>query len=221
MDKETKIRVIVTIILIGFVSGVFFHYIEGVYQSLPYPHNTFLFSPVDKFNDYFVLYDLMQYRQPYTGAFQSAQYPFLNFISYVFGLLPRGASFIIYLSLFLYIFLIFTILYTYPDNPRKHILEIFIITLLTYPILFTIDRGNLESLVLISLFAFVYFYQKRKYLLSTLFLSFAIAMKLFPIVFLVLYLSDKKYKEIFLTGLLTGLLTIISLLFLKAAYWKI
>ena len=218
LDKETKIRNIVAIILMGFTASVFFHYFQGVYMNLPYPHNTFLFKPSDKFADYFVLYDVMQYRQPYIGAHPSAQYPLLNLISYGFGLLPRTTSFIVYIALFLYIFLIFTILYTYPDNPRKHISEIFVLTLLTYPILFTIDRGNLESLVLISLLAFVFSYQKKKYTLSAVFLSFAIAMKLFPIVLVVVYLSDKKYKEILLTGLFTGVLTIISLLFFKGGF---
>jgi len=40
-------------------------------------------------------------------------------------------------------------------------------------------------------------------------------MKLFPIGLLLIYLSDRKYKEIFLTGLFTSLLTITSLLFFK------
>jgi hypothetical protein len=218
MDKEAKIRITVAIILIGFVSSVFFHYLESVYLNLPYPHNTFLFTPSDRFADFFVLYDVMQYRQPYIGDHPSAQYPFLNLISYGFGSLPKIESFIIYIVLFIYVFLIFTILYTYSDDPKKHISEIFIITLLTYPILFTIDRGNLETLVMISLFAFVFSYQKKKYFLSTVFLAFAIAMKLFPIVLVVVYLSDKKYKEIFLTGLFTGLLTVISLLFFKGGF---
>lgn len=218
MDKETKIRLIVVIVLIGFVGSVFFHYFEGVYRNLPYPHNTFLFNPADKFADYFVLYDVMQFRSPYLGVHASAQYPFLNFISYALGLLPKKASFVIYLSLFIFIFLIFTILFTFPENPKKHISEIFILSLLTYPILFTIDRGNLEGLVLISLLAFIFSYQKKKYLLSTIFLSFAVAMKLFPIVLVVLYLSDKKYKETMITGLFTGLLSIISLLFFKGGF---
>jgi hypothetical protein len=218
MDKETKIRLIVVIVLFGFVCSVFFHYIEGVYLNLPYPHNTFLFNPFDRFSDFNVLYDVMQFRSPYVGPNASAQYPLLNFIFLGMGLLPRIASLVIYMSLFIYVFLIFTILFTFPENPKKHISEIFILSFLTYPFLFTIDRGNLECLVLISLLAFIYSYQKKKYLLSTVFLSFAIAMKLFPIVLVVLYLSDKKYKEIILTGVFTGLLTIISLLFFKGGF---
>jgi len=218
MDKETKIRITVAIILIGFVSAVFFHYVEGAYLKLSYPHNTFLFKPKDRFADFFVLYNVMQYRQPYIGDHPSAQYPFLNLISYGFRLLPRMESLLIYIALYMCAFLIFTILYTYSDDPKNHITEIFIITLLTYPILFTIDRGNLETLVMISLLAFVFSYQKKKYIVSTVFLSFAVAMKLFPIVLLVVYLSDKKYREIFLTGLFTSLLTIISLLFFKGGF---
>ena len=218
LNKETKIRDIAAIILIGFSVSVFFHYFMGLYLNLPYPYNTFLFSPNDKFADFFILYDTMQYRQPYIGNHLSAQFPFLNLICYGFRILPRVDSLIVYTLLFLCAFITFTVLYTYAGDYKKHISELFIISLLSYPILFTIDRGNLESLLLISLLAFVYFYQKKKYLLSVAFLSFAIAMKLFPVVFLVIYLSDKKYKEVFLAGLFTGLLTFFSLLFFKGGF---
>jgi hypothetical protein len=162
----------------------------------------------------------MQFRQPYFGEHLSAQFPFLNLISYGFSLLPKVASLVIYLSLFIYIFIVFTILYTFPDNPKKHVSELIIISLLTYPILFTIDRGNLESLLLISLLAFIFFYEKKSYLLSAVFLSFAIAMKVFPVVFLVLFLSDRKYKGVFLTSLFTGILTILSLLVFKGGFFE-
>jgi hypothetical protein len=118
------------------------------------------------------------------------------------------------------IFTVFTILYIYPENPQKHISELFIISLLTYPILFTIDRGNLESLLLISLLIFIFSYEKKKYLLGAVFLSFAIAMKLFPIVFLCLFLADKRYKEIVFTGLFASLLTIFSLMFFKGGFFE-
>ncbi len=218
--KEAKIRYIVTIILIGFVTSVFFHYFQGVYQNLPYPHNTFLFLPSDKFNDFFNFYNLLQYQEPYFGNHQSVQYPFSNLIGYAFTILPRTTAFIVYTALFMYAFIIFAVLFTYPENSKKHISELLIISLLTYPILFTLDRGNPESYVFISLLGFIYFYEKKEYLLTVIFLSSAIAMKLFPIVFVIIYLSDKKYKEVLLTGLFTCVLTIFSLLFFKGGIYE-
>ena len=218
--KEAKIRNIATIILTGFVASVFFHYFLGVYQNMPYPYNTFLFLPIDKFNDFFNFYDLLQYREPYLGNHQSVQYPFSNLIGYAFTILPRSTAFAVYTMLFMYAFIIFAVLFTYAENSKKHLSELLIISLLTYPILFTLDRGNIESFVFISLLAFVYFYEKKKYILSVVFLSFAIAMKLFPIVLVIIYLSDKKYKEVFFTGLCTGLLTFFSLLFFKGGIYE-
>lgn len=218
--KETKIRNIATIILTGFVASVFFHYFLGVYQNMPYPHNTFLFLPSDRFNDFFNFYNILQYQEPYFGNHQSVQYPFSNLIGYAFTILPRTTAFIVYTMLFMYAFIIFAVLFTYPKNSKKHISELLIISLLTYPILFTLDRGNPESYVFISLLGFIYFYEKKEYLLTVIFLSSAIAMKLFPIVFVIIYLSDKKYKEVLLTGLFTCILTIFSLLFFKGGIYE-
>ncbi len=220
MDRDTKIRNISSIILVGFIISIFYHYFMGFYLNLPYPYNTFLFTPVDRFADFFVLYDLMQFREPYIGIHLSAQYPLLNVISFGFRILPRGASLVLYLVMFLFALIIFTALYTYRGKYKEHISEICNISLLTYPVLFTIDRGNLEGLVLISLLAFVYCYQTKKYLLSVFFLSIAIAMKLFPVFLVVLYLSDRKYKEIILTGLFTVLITIISLFFFLGGFFE-
>jgi hypothetical protein len=56
-------------------------------------------------------------------------------------------------------------------------------------------------------------------MVSIIFLSFAIAMKVFPAVFLILLLGNKKYKEIIFTLIFVILLTVASLIFHKSGFF--
>jgi len=78
-----------------------------------------------------------------------------------------------------------------------------------------IDRGNAESLVFFCMALFIHFYQQERRFLGNILLSAAIAMKLFPIFFLVLMIADKKYKDTIYTIALALLWTLISMALLK------
>lgn len=97
-----------------------------------------------------------------------------------------------------------------PVNYGGRISGVIILTFLSYPILFTVDRGNLGILVFLFLLLFVNYYQKGDDVKSVIFLSLAIAMKLYPGVFVVLFCADKKYKNIIYTGVLVLALSILS-----------
>jgi hypothetical protein len=78
-----------------------------------------------------------------------------------------------------------------------------------------VDRGNFDLLMLVFTILFLVFYQRKKYLLATLFLSISIAMKAYTAVYLVLLLADKRYREIVYVAVFTGMETIISLALFK------
>jgi len=70
---------------------------------------------------------------------------------------------------------------------------------MTYPVLFVINTANFEVFIFLFLCLFVYLYQKEMFVLSCIPLAAAISMKVIPAVFLILFISNKKYKEISLT----------------------
>jgi hypothetical protein len=72
--------------------------------------------------------------------------------------------------------------------------------------------------MLIFLYLFVYLYIKKKFIVCSFFLALAIAMKAFPAVFLVLFLGDKRYKEVFITIAIVIVLTLSSLMFFKEGF---
>jgi hypothetical protein len=187
-----------------------YHYVFGFYLSQPYPANTFLFAPRYTFSDFYDVYSEAVDLNPYLGE-KSGQFPFLILIGRLFTVLP------VYFSYFLY--LLFAVAaYHYlagkylSVGPRyAQATSIFVICFLSYPFLFTIDRGNIEFLVFLFLLIFLYWFEQKKYLWSTLPLAMAIAIKVFPIVFLALFIPEKKWKELFATLVITMGLTLGSL----------
>ena len=210
MSRNTKIYLLSFAILAGFTLGVVIHYMQGVYQELPYPNNTFLFRPRARFSDFFDVIRDAHTLTPYL-EYKSAQYPLLVIIGYLFSLIPM-VPYPIYLVIICTVFLFFSLANLSVGHPLASATHIFIITFLTYPFLFAIDRGNFESLLFILLLAFAALYSKKQYLASAIVLSFAISLKVYPAILLILFIPDKKYREAALSIGATVVITMVSLL---------
>jgi len=74
----------------------------------------------------------------------------------------------------------------------------FIVLIMFNPIQNHLLNGQVDFLVLLFSTLFFYWYERNK-LLSNLFLAFAIALKIVPLIFLVFLFTEKKYKDIILT----------------------
>jgi hypothetical protein len=204
MSKLQKIDTIAIIIIAGFSLAVFYHYVLGTYLGLSYPYNTFLFRPDDRFMDFFNMLV-----SPYVdGKLHTVQFPFGQRLVQSFALLPAKVAFEVFLIIFLSFFLYVNYSNLNTSIKEQTIKNVFVFSFLSYPFLFLFDRANIcELFVFIFLYLFIRFYGKQKTIISVIFLSCAIAMKLFPAVFLVLFLSDKKYKEVLYTVLLVMIIT--------------
>jgi hypothetical protein len=60
--------------------------------------------------------------------------------------------------------------------------------------------------------AFSFFYGRKQYLASTIFLSLAISMKIYPAILLILFIPERKYREIVGCLLSTVVITLASLM---------
>jgi len=212
-NKNNKIYIVSTVVLVGFFLSVLFHYVYGLYLNTSYPLNTFLFIPTDRFNDFFNPY----YYSNTFNASAAAPIPYLPFailLMRLFALLPPVPALVVMIFLFLGFFLFQNNRLIVNDIFNRYLKPqvFFIFSFLTYPMLFAIDRGNIELIVYIFIGMFLYgYYIKKSNWLSIIFLSMAIAMKIFPAVFLVLFVSDKKYREAIYCLLSTVFITFTSL----------
>jgi hypothetical protein len=112
----------------------------------------------------------------------------------------------------LYSFLIYGLI---GSKVKKYYLELLIVFFFSYPIFFNIDRLNIELYNFLLCAFWLYFRQKKKTFLSLLLLSISISLKLYTGVFLILYLKEKRYKELFLAGIITLSLSFAALLTFK------
>jgi len=214
MDKQTKLDLITTVMIAGFGVAIIYHYIVGKYLGLSYPHDAFLFTPDDKFRDFL---NMLDYRSFFSWLFKNdaaanAIFPVMGWLISPFSAIKNHNT---SLTIFLGISITFITLTTWYQIKGKsvtiNIRYLFVLTFMSFPVLFLLDRANFEIFVYIFLFGFVFFYVNNWYYLSVLMLSLAICLKIFPAVFLVLFVSDKKYVEALLTVLLTMGLTVIPL----------
>jgi len=212
MSREYKLHYIALGILAGFFIAVFFHYIENFYFGNGSPHSTFLYYYVDQaFKDFYDTIRSNALFDPYYSHYLHGEYfPFSYVLVYPLTLLGFHLALFVYYLVFFAGYLFFTTRYF-----ASNWLIIFILSFLTFPILFSFERGNLELILFLFLAAFLFFYEKNKIVISTVFLTAAISLKLYPIVFLALFLADKQYKALFFTLFLCLLTAILSLAILK------
>lgn len=218
MDKLSKISTLSSIILVGFTTAVMLHYIMGSYLNLPFPFNTFLFSPNMHFSDFWVMVPREKLAPFFGNYFPLASIlltPFLVIKNKLIAYLIFAAGFVA--------FLLWMNIKTFKcENLTKaeNFRNIFIISVLSYPILYILDRGNVDMYLLMLFAGFVYCFKREKYLLSAVLIAVQNAIKPFPILFLLLFLFKKKYKEFFLSLILTGILVIGGFMVLKGGFYE-
>jgi hypothetical protein len=223
LDRAGKISLIMLIVVTGFVASVFYHYVLGVWNGRPYPYNTPLFKPEVHGTDYTNNIQFTKDLNPYLGPVASTWYPVLNLLFFVFSLrIGPGHTMVMPLGLYTVLVVMalawFSFMYLKTERLWEHLTGTFVFTFMTYPILFALDRGNPETLMLILLLLFTYCYQRRQFLISAVFLALAITTKLYPLFLLGLYLPEKRYREIGLTIGLSIALTLACLMCFKGGF---
>ncbi|MGA2911285.1 MAG: glycosyltransferase family 87 protein [Candidatus Levyibacteriota bacterium] len=218
LDRKDKIRLCCSIISVGLFSSVAFHYFQGAYYGQGFPRNTFI--PNWFFGDFFAVFEQWRNYQFNGIGFGLSYFPG----TYLFmDLMTKLFNAYVAVLIMLISFTVFLFAYTYKNVKINKILEslrnAFIISLMSYPFLFAFQTANLEIITFIAVCLFFIFYKKHK-TLSVLALAYAISMKLFPGVFIILLLLEKRFKDIFLTCVFTVFFTILPLLIFDGGFNK-
>lgn len=212
MNKEKKIEILSGAVIFGFFISVAICYVYGYYLNSGYPYNTFLFIPDVKFSDFISEVNLASNLNPYSnenGIVKAVYYPFSYLIFYIFSFFGVY-SLLVSSILFSILFAVTAYIYLNPVDFRSY-KNIFFMMFLSYPFLFELDRANIEWMVFLFTGCFLYFYHKGEENLSLVFLSMAVSMKFYPIIFMTIFLLDKKYTLILKGIVLVFLITFVSL----------
>lgn len=209
MDRESKINLSVAMICIGFACSSAYFYWNGIALAKPFPLNSFLPDAKGLFGDFFTSFDYWN-RMHFLGidyglSYFPATYLYVDFLS----LLAHGSP-LIALAIYelIFAFAVWYLIYSYTKTSSSIVISlqrVAALSLMSYPFLITLHTGNLEGIIFCLLAFFLDLCRRSKFNLSAIPLGMAIAMKLFPAIFLILLVEKRQYKAI--------LLTILSLIF--------
>ena len=208
MKVSKKIIIIDIIIIIGLIIGICTVIIKQSMNINVKP----LLSDMTQFSDFI---DILKYTANKNSVDIIGNYfPFAYIIMSFLQIISFGSYEIIYLITVIIALLICIIISKETmDESRKNfsmwILAI-ILVVFQFPMLFCIQRGNIESIGLALCIVFYYFYKKEKYNMAAIFLSLAVCIKLYPALLALLFIGKKQYKSLFLCAGMSVVLTILS-----------
>ena len=216
-----RIEMFAGIVFAGLALACIYH---ATLESLgfKFPWNTFLFMPEDRFNDWHNSVAAAGTRNPYYsgGRALSTYFP-VTYLVFLLGVkLPRAVSTAVYLGISMSSLAASIILawqYLRPlsvsasrlGNPDRRLL--LLACFFSYPVLFALDRGNLDVWIASLCLIHVATLRTRYYALGFAAIAFAISMKAYPLAFLALAVAERKYRPVVLCAIAAGMMTVLTL----------
>ena len=196
-DGGAQIRLIGLVVLV--VTPTAFVYFRVMHTLFPgaFPLPTFLFSPILRFGDYFEPYLVARlYGPPYniTTVYSPLVHLFMTALTHA----PAVAGLALILTVFA-VSLVALLWYgvTARVGPRRlRQGYVMIFSFLSYPVLFLVDRANLEMLVFALLAAFVWLYYWRGSRWAFLPLALAIAAKYYAVVLVFVFIAERRWRQL-------------------------
>lgn len=223
MEKREKVLLISIIILVGFVVAVIYHYVFAFYLGKTEPYNTFLAHPRDFLCDFYRLLPDIKGFAPYLkGKFGQNYFPLAYLMLSPFAYIKNVfVAYFIFASIFIAGIAYFNTKAISCEKLTKlsNFQNIFIMTVLPYPLLYLMDRGNFDMIMVLFFVGFLFAFQKEKYKLAAILLAITNAMKPFAVLFLFLFLIRKKYKEFFLSIGITFIFIFGGFMFFKGDFF--
>jgi hypothetical protein len=210
--------------------------IELLNNPLGPQRQIFFMSLYDFFADFFNLLRYISDRDPYFNDFKGSYLPLSYLILYPFSKLDNFGvmtleearkSIMGIMSVCLFTIFSFSLLLVSLNKLIKKYLVSPIISVcfaLSYIFFFSVERGNLMMLCGAFVAFFICYYDsKRKYerIVAIISLALAVTIKVYPVLFGLLYLEKKQYREIFFSALVTLLLVFLPFIFFKRGFANI
>lgn len=207
------------VLVVGFFAAWAAVYVTGSYQGKPYPYDTFLFKPSDpysvapdspppalvgdhRFGDFYDPWFNTNSGDPYRWwgtrpVGPSTYFPVTHTGLYPLMRLPYGAAFVVFLSLVLPLitWLVWAGLPRALSLPTR-LLATFSLVALASPVLFAVDRGNIEPLLFLLVAAALIALNRGRHTIAALILALPIAMKGAAAVFLLPFALERRWRAL-------------------------
>ncbi len=231
MTRERKTAWVVLIVLAGFLAAVVAHYVLGQYVVRGYPFSTFLYMANDsnqgyigqpnvlgvhRFGDFYEPWITSRDLHPYVGSplpFASSYFPVTHVLLFPLAQLPLEVGLVLYLGGFLAFFAAFVYRHAGGDRLSRTQAAL-VLTACSTPVLFLIDRANIEGLLFLFLAGSLLAYRRERFYLAAVLLAVPVAMKGSAGIFWLLFLFDGQIRALLLSVATFGLSSIMALLVL-------
>ncbi len=195
VSREGKIGLVTTVIVVAFLANCCLYYYWTFWAHAAYPHNTFLVNGL--FGDYFGSAEAWRHGQFNNVGYGMAYFPGTFLFLAPFAIFsPTIVSALVFAAFVTSFTLIYTFFNVKTDNVVTSIRDAAIIVLMSYPLLFEITTLNLEGIVFVFVCLFIFLYRRGDWAPAAFCLAAAASMKLFPAVFLVLYVRDRRWRDL-------------------------
>ena len=210
MQKKDKIQLISVIIIVGFVFSLIAEYLMASQLHRGYPDTTFLFDPRDQFHDETNLAVIRH--DPYRSlAINGNLLPLFYLFLSVLNVAGLKIGLAVYLLGFLGFFLVYAWRSLDGTTRVETLINCLVFSFLTYPFLFCLDRANPEMYEFILLACFVGWYRQGAMRNANAALAIAANFKPFPLFFLLLYVGERKWRDLAVCLGAAALLLVVSL----------
>lgn len=232
MNQKKKLIGVLLFIVCGYLLFGMFSFVIRTFLGYEYPDGSFLFWPGDRFMDFFNVNKMVSEGKPYIEHYSSYP-PFILGIAWIFSLFADYTQFsakeismmpvgMISYAVFVVVFtaLIAVVLYKFLSKredifPKKWMLIPAIVCIIfTAPYIFMLDRGNYLLVAIACYLAFVYYYEENE-VAAAVFLGLAAAIKIYPIFLILIYILEKKWKNIAITIGSAGIVSMIPFMLFR------
>ena len=227
MTPARRVDILTLVVLAGFVLAVGLAYWQGYYLAKPYPYDTFLFNPGDKFaadapgvgvhffGDWYGTWRQTRAGSPYVSAglpYPSNYFPFTHLMFKPLSWFGYAASTVLLLGVS-WLLLLWAVWRSTPIEDRvRRAIAVLVIGVLSYPVLFAIDRGNVELVIFLLLWAALLLVERTRYVAAAVPLALAASMKLVPLLLAAVFIPLRQWKALALSVGLTAVLSGLALL---------
>ncbi len=205
-------------VLAGMLASLAYHFHVSHDLHLGYPYSTFLFRPWDRFMDFLDIFNVGS--NPYGELKPSrTQFPLFVLLARVLYLIQHQVLLLeIYTCAFPALLAILIWIMTQGGPRKARLLVVISFVAGSFPVIFSMDRGNIENYIFLLVFASVILLRRKYPLAAALLMGAAIALKPYSAFFLPLFLSEGQILPALAAGGLASLLTLGSLLILPGTF---